>query len=63
MSDDSRNAGKNAKNAQHDEPGDEVEAHAHNKNAANQEPAQEGDDEVEAHGHGIKKSGPDFKNA
>ena len=41
MSDDAKNAGKNARNAQHDEPGDEVEAH----------------------GHGIKKSGPDFKNA
>ena len=48
MSDDQRPA----RQAEHEEPKDEVEAH-HKRVAANDEPAQEGgDDEVEAHrGH------------
>jgi hypothetical protein len=56
MSDESKNAGKNA---QHDEPGDEVEAHRNAEPAA----ADVGsDDEVEAHHH-TKNAGPELKNA
>jgi hypothetical protein len=57
MSDDSKNAGKSA---QHEEPGDEVEAHG--KSARPGAHDEGNDDEVEAHHH-TKNAGPEMKNA
>jgi hypothetical protein len=57
MSDESKNAGKNA---QHDEPGDEVEGHS--KSARPSAVDEGNDDEVEGHHH-TKNAGPDQKSA